>query len=64
MERTLQIQSPYGKGMTIKTLQGNEGISQLYEFKLTLTSKDPNRDCKIFCVNLIIKHKFTQEHLT
>ena len=42
MERTLQIQSPYGKGMTIKTLQGNEGISQLYEFKLTLTSKDPN----------------------
>ncbi len=42
MERTLQIQSPYGKGMTIKTLQGNEGISQLYEFKLILTSKDPN----------------------
>ena len=21
------------------------------------------RDCKIFCVNLIIKHKFTQENI-
>lgn len=42
MERTLQIQSPYGKGMAIKTLQGEEGISQLYQFELTLTSKDPN----------------------
>ncbi|WP_290004319.1 type VI secretion system Vgr family protein [Faucicola atlantae] len=42
MERNLQIQSPYGKGLEIKQLEGIEGISQLYVYQLTLTSKDPN----------------------
>lgn len=42
MERNLHVQSPYGKALDIKNLIGDEGLSQLYQYRLTLTSKDPN----------------------
>lgn len=40
--RTITIQSPFGKDIEFVKLNGHEGLSELYEYHLILTSKNPN----------------------
>lgn len=42
MDRIIEIQTPFGKDLLFTKMQGHEGLSELYEFQLTLTSKNPN----------------------
>lgn len=40
--RTIGIQTPFGRELSFVELKGVEGLSTLYEYRLTLTSKNPN----------------------
>ena len=42
--RTVEIQTPFGKDIAFTKLRGYEGLSQLYEYNIILTSKNPNLD--------------------
>ena len=42
MDRTIAIQTPFGRDISFVELSGSEGLSKLYEYKLILTSKNPN----------------------
>ena len=44
MERNIEIQSPFGKELQFISLEGQEGLSQLFQYQLILTSKNPNLD--------------------
>jgi len=40
--RTIGIHTPFGRELSFVELKGVEGLSTLYEYRLTLTSKNPN----------------------
>ena len=40
--RTIGIQTPFGRELSFVELNGSEGLSTLYEYRLILTSKNPN----------------------
>ena len=40
--RTIAIQTPFGRDLSFVDLKGYEGLSTLFEYTLTLTSKNPN----------------------
>ncbi|MGP5231783.1 type VI secretion system Vgr family protein, partial [Psychrobacter celer] len=40
--RTIAIHTPFGRELSFVELNGFEGLSMLYEYRLTLTSKNPN----------------------
>ena len=40
--RTIGIQTPFGRALSFVELKGVEALSNLYEYRLVLTSKDPN----------------------
>ena len=40
--RTIGIQTPFGRDLAFVELKGVEGLSTLYEYRLILTSKNPN----------------------
>ena len=42
MDRTIAIQTPFGRELSFVELRGSEGLSKLYEYTLVLTSKNPN----------------------
>lgn len=42
MKRTVEIDTPFGRALSFVKLTGREGISQLFEYELVLTSKDAN----------------------
>ena len=45
--RTVEIQTPFGKDIAFTKLRGYEGLSQLYEYNIILTSKnDPCRQIR------------------
>ena len=40
--RTIGIQTPFGRELSFVELNGSEGLSSLFEYRLILTSKNPN----------------------
>ena len=40
--RTIGIQTPFGRELSFVELNGSEGLSTLFEYRLILTSKNPN----------------------
>ena len=40
--RTIAVQTPFGRDLAFVELKGVEGLSTLYEYRLILTSKNPN----------------------
>ncbi|MGP5494652.1 type VI secretion system Vgr family protein, partial [Psychrobacter celer] len=40
--RTIAIHTPFGRALSFVELKGVEGLSSLYEYRLVLTSKNPN----------------------
>lgn len=42
--RTIAIHTPFGRELSFVELNGSEGLSALYEYRLVLTSKNPNLD--------------------
>ncbi len=42
MDRIIEIQTPFGRDLSFVNMLGYESLSELFEFTLTLTSKNPN----------------------
>ena len=42
MNRTVVAQTPLGQSLLFKKMKGEESVSELFKFDITLVSKDPN----------------------
>ena len=45
--RTIGIHTPFGRELSFVELNGSEGLSTLFEYRLVLTSKNPNLEAEL-----------------